>query len=371
MKMLKKAKKYQFVFYKRVKKLYKRIVRFVKIKKCDFKQKFIILSLKSIPIETKILSCYYRLKLEVKSCYLAYKSLITTSSILLQMTYLFIVFFISLVIFHCSQKYADYQSILYTLLGAVLSMYVTVIFTVGSHLLKAVRYLTLMHQDITSMLNCTDAVFVNFFSYPLRDEFCVRGDNIIYIRPMKAGGGYDEDELINYTDIINNLSYSDFCKYLDEKRTRFLMNQLKNQSFSFNNTYLTVLHRQDLIDKKCFLLFSQFHQSLMAFLYKDSFRWEDEQIKYSLYLIFQILIYKMSMSIIILQKELSKYEKYINYISKQPEINRQHYTNYMNQKVERLKNNYIDKLSLVSNTPKKEWDLMFKEELKSVQEEQA
>ncbi len=366
MKIGKKIRKYRLLFCKKAKKLYYRGVSYIKIKYCNIKHKFLMHFLKTIPIEAKFLNGYYSIIFKIKSYYLAYTSLITITSFLYQVIYLLIVFFVSFIIFRYSEKYDDYQSILYTLLGAVLSMYVTLLFAIGSNLLKAIKYLTLTQQDIVSMLNCVDAVFKNFMFYPLRDEFCVRGDNIIYITPMKAGGGYDEDELINYTNIISNLSYSDFCNYLDEQKTRFLMKQLKLQSFTFNNTYSTILHRQDLINKNCFLLFSQFYQSLMSFLYQDNFEWRDEQIKNGLYLTFKILVYKMNMSIIILQKELPKYEKYINYIAKQPEINRQNLANYMNKKMERFRKRYINLLASISNSPKNEWDIMFKEILKSM-----
>lgn len=369
MKIGKKIRTYRLLFYKKVKKLYCKGTSYIKIKHCNVKHKFLIHSLKVIPIEAKILNSYYNIIFKTKSCYLAYKSLITIASFLYQTIYLLIVFFISFIIFDYSQKYEDYQSILYTLLGAVLSMYVTLLFAVGSNLLKAIKYLTLTQQDIVSMLNCVDAVFKNFMLYPLSDEFCVRGDSIIYVTPMKAGGGYDENQLINYTNIINNLSYNDFCNYLDEQKTRFLMKQLKLQSFTFNNTYSTILHRQNLINKNCFLLFSQFYQSLMSFLYQDNFEWKDEQIKNGLYLTFKILIYKMNMSIIILQKELPKYEKYINYIAKQPERNRQKLANYMNKRVERFRKKYLSLLVSISNSPKNEWDKMFKEMLKSINKE--
>lgn len=359
-----KIRKRILIGCKKIKNNCLKIVRLIKIKYYAFEYYLLTIFLKSIPLTAKVVQQFNNLIFNCKKFYLSLINLVTVKVILLQIVYFGGVCFISYAIFRLSEKHTGLISILYTLLGAVWSMYVTYVFTVVSHLLKAIRYLSLSYQDIASMQGCLDAVFKNFMSYPLNDDFCKKGDDILYISPMKAGGGYDELKLIEYTNIINNISYADFCKYLDEKTTRFLISQLKSQSFIFNNTYSTILHRQDLIDKDCFLLFSQFYQFLMEFIYMDYFLWKDEQIKQGLYVKFKALIYKMNMSIIILQREVQKFKRFVNYNAHQPEKNKIKLVNYLNNKMEKYKKMHFELLTKVSKLPKNYRDKAFEEMLK-------
>lgn len=359
-----KIRKRTLMGCKKIKNNCLRIVRLIKIKYYAFEHYLLTIFLKSIPLTAKVVQQFNNFVFNYKKFYLSLTYLITVKTILLQIFYFGVVCFISYAIFKLSEKHIDLISILYTLLGAVWSMYVTYVFTVFSHLLKAIRYLSLTYQDIASMQGCIDAVFKNFMSYPLNNDFCKRGEDIIYISPMKAGGGYDELKLMEYTNIINNLSYADFCKYLDEKTTRGLMGQLNSQSFIFNNTYSTILHRQDLIDKDCFLLFSQFYQFLMEFIYMDYFLWKDEQIKQGLYIKFRALIYKMNMSIIILKREVQKFKRFVDYNAHQPKEDKIKLVNYFNNKMEKYKKMHFKLLKKVSKLPKSYWNKAFEEMLK-------
>jgi hypothetical protein len=359
-----KIRKRILIGFKKIKNNCLKIVRLIKIKYYAFEHYLLTVFLKSIPLTAKFVQQFNNFIFSRKKVYLSLMCLVTVKAILLQIVYLGIVCFISYAIFKLSEKHTDLISILYTLLGAILSMYVTYVFTVISHLLKAIKYQSLSYQDIASMQGCIDAVFKSFMSYPLNDDFCKRGENIIYIAPMKAGGGYDELKLIEYTNIINNISYDDFYKYFDERTTRFLISQLKSQSFIFNNTYSTILHRQDLIDKDCFLLFSQFYQLLMEFIYMDYFLWKDEQIKQGLYVKFKALIYKINMSIIVLQREMRKFKRFVDYNAHQPEKDRIKLVNYLNNKMEKYKKMHFKLLRKVSKLPKSYWNKAFEEMLK-------
>lgn len=238
--------------------------------------------------------------------------------------------------------------------GFVLGIYGTYAYENTTKLFKEIIFLNLTIPCINSIYGMANSVFQSFFNHPLDDDICKKGDDIIYIAPCKSGGGYDEKLMIKYTNMIENIDFDTFSLHFQENKTRVLIQELKNNSFYFDNAYSTIQHRQDSIDNNLFIVYSQFYQELNGFLYLNSFNWQDTQIKYKLFMQLKILIYKNNMTLLLAQKELSKLEKYLEYASSiNSKMKQKHIED--KEKIQELIDEIFDHLTkLISNFSKKE-----------------
>ena len=210
---------------------------------------------------------------------------------------------------------------LYAGLGFIFSLYATYLYEKAVKLHEEVSYLPITSQIISSIYGVTEAIFMSFFNHPLDDAICKKGDNIIYVSPCNAGGGYDEAKMVQYTRFIDNISFDDFWAHFRQLNTRHLIKTLKEQSPYFNNAYTLVLNRKDSIDVNLFMLFTQFYQALNTFMFLDLLKWEDLQVKTDIFIKTKLLINKTDCTLLLAQREIQKIKPYTEYIASKPANN--------------------------------------------------
>lgn len=210
------------------------------------------------------------------------------------------------------------SAFMYAGLGFLFSLYATYVYEKAVKLNEEISYLPLTSQIVSSIYGITDATFLSFFEHPLDDTICKKGDNIIYINPCKAGGGYDEIRMMEYNRMMDSLGLDAFWKHFRPLQTRHLIKSLKEQSIYFNNTYSLVLNRKDSINKNLFILFTQFYQALNTFMFLDLLKWEDPQIKANVFIKTKLLINKTNCVLLLAQREMQKIRAYTEYIAYEP-----------------------------------------------------
>lgn len=249
---------------------------------------------------------------------LALKYKCTISGIIKHLFIFCLVFCISYTIFSRKDIESQLTTSLYAVLGFVFSLYATYLYEKIINLCDEFRHLPLLPQILSSIYGMSSAVYKSFFTHPLDDKICKKGQNIIYVHPCKAGGGFDENLMMTYTNWVSNIDITLFYKHFRPEQTRELIKHLKDQSFYFNNTYSLVLAQKNYLNQNLFIIFSQFYEALNAFMYLDLFKWEDSQIKENIFMAVKILIYRTNITILSAQKELKKIEQYTNYIASAP-----------------------------------------------------
>ena len=247
----------------------------------------------------------------LKAFLLKIQYIFSLKSLLINFLVFFIVASLSYLIFLKSTEYNS--SLLYTVLGFIFSLFATHVYETIQGIYRKIIYINLTAPCISSIYGMSNSVFQSFFHHPLDDNICKKNNKMIYVTPCKVGGGHDEIKMLEYTNFVNNMTNETFDAHFQESKTRYLIKLLKDNSMYFNNTYNTILHQQDYLDKNLFIIYSQFYQELNGFMYLDAFKWQDSQIRNQLFKQIKVLIYKNNMTLLLAEKELTKIEKYTKY----------------------------------------------------------
>lgn len=304
----------------KIKKIKKKIKLFSKRVIVQCKKWYIILYGSFLYKRIKCFDVYIDIKHKAQMLYIyiqkfiyAFKYKFSLRGFIENIFYAAIVSLVSYFVFSkaSSQNSAFWQ----TCLGFILGIYGTYVYENLKKLVQEIKYLNLTIPCINNIYGMANSVFHSFFNHPLDDAICKRGNKIIYVSPCKAGGGYDEQLMSEYTNMMENMDFDTFWSHFRKQKTRVLIQDLKKNFSYFNNTYSTILHRQDSLDENLFIVFSQFYQELNGFLYLDTFQWQDTQVQYLLFRQIKVLIYKNNMTLLLAQKELSKVKMYLKYAS--------------------------------------------------------
>jgi len=259
---------------------------------------------------------------KIKSFLLALKMIYIPQKIIREfILHLIFLILTILLLFHGIKTSEGLSNLLFTLSGAVISIWITIIFNTLNEVSTKLRLLKTIYVLNAGQFQCLREVYLNFIdSFPFTDNLFRKDKDIIYISPIITTNFLDEKKLKEFLKYFKSLDQKVLMENFDKQKTRQLIHQINKDLQWLNNLHSSSLNFHELQDEKLFCLFDQFFNSLQAFIHYDKYKWEDGQILEGLIISLKILLSKMGATIITIQKILPKYEEYIKYVSNPPKL---------------------------------------------------
>lgn len=258
----------------------------------------------------------------LKRFLLAYKSIFSIKRALCHSFLMLIVFFSIIGTFSLSYSFSKYQNIFYTILGAVLSLYMGYAVSKIKDLCDQIDLMPLTVELIsTNVLGCLYSIYEKtIIFYPFDDKLCQNKNEIIYVAPITEKSSFDEEKLQKYINFLGRVSEETLYKHFDRENTKCLIKSINDLSFRLDFSYNSLIQYNKFIENKdIFILFYQIFDSIQMLINLGKKNWDFEMEK-KIIVLLQFILFRISCCIILAQRENKKYNEYIKYISHSDEV---------------------------------------------------
>lgn len=216
-------------------------------------------------------------------------------------------------LFYVGQLYEIYSNLCYCIAGSLISIILSIIFEIRNKCKNNKEALVSHIYLLKDSYNILREIYMDFFSHPLDDDICKKSkNNIIYVNPITRGLYLDLNKLHDYRNFINEIDENTFNKHFREKETRFLIERLKLKTGWLTSLQITALSIKDNVDKVYLGTLLQFIGSIWNLININDYNWYDSQIKSSIFTSMKIIIPLHCMLLEMLQKQLIKYDEFLN-----------------------------------------------------------
>lgn len=253
----------------------------------------------------------------LKKFLLAYKTIFSFKRALWHSFLMFIVLFSVIGTFSLSYSFSNYQNIFYTILGAILSLYIGYAVSKINDLCEQINLMPLTVELIsTNVLGCLYSIYEKtIIFYPFDDELCRNKSEIIYVSPITENSSYDEEKLQKYINFLGGVSEKILYKHFDRKNTKCLIEAISDLSSRLDFSYNSLIQYNKFIDNKnIFILFYQIFDSIQILFNFEKKNW-DLEMERKIISLLRFALFRISCCIMLAQRENKKYDKYVKYIS--------------------------------------------------------
>jgi hypothetical protein len=238
---------------------------------------------------------------------------------------LFGLFLFFLILFHvvCSTN-DKFNSIWLMLDGAIISIWFTNFMELINSIKSCARNLNRTFTTLSTMLQVLSSLYEMFVGvFPYNDELFKQGEDIIYITPYGHGGGValqkeSAEIFINY---FQTLTPEQLIKSYNEENAKQMALFLSKQRESIRTAHSFITTSKDFIPNYIIDLFEQVYSLVDKIVnFHEMYKKLDSQLRMQSSSLYSVYIYKLPVTILILQDEQTLYKEYINHISHPPKI---------------------------------------------------
>ena len=238
---------------------------------------------------------------------------------------LFLLFIFVLILFnivyHSNNKFND---ILLMLEGAIISIWITNFIELINSIKSYAKNLNRSFTTLSTMLQTLSSLYELLVGiFPYKDELFKQGEDIIYITPYGHGGEIvlqreSAEVFINY---FQSLTPEQLINAYNKENANLLVLFLIKQRESIRTAHSFISTSKDFIPNYIIDLFEQVYSLVDKIInFHQMYKNIDFQLKKQSSTLYSAYIYKLSVTIIILQEEQLLYKKFINHISHPPKI---------------------------------------------------
>jgi len=217
----------------------------------------------------------------------------------------------------------------YVFAGAILSLWATYTFDLLRKLNARKEILNILYMTLGSQYNILKSIYESLFIYfPYNDNLFRQDQTIIYISPINAEGSQewmDERKAIRFVEYFAGLRDSgQLNSQFNEEKARQFITLLEKDLNLLEVLNANAINLSEFQDTKYLDFFNQTSNSI-SFLISYSAKyqnWNDPQIRESIILQINFLIYKLVYTIIKVQRLIPEYNKYIKHIATPPKLKR-------------------------------------------------
>ncbi len=239
----------------------------------------------------------------------------------------FILLFLSLSIIFIAHKIGndDYKSTLYMIDGAIISIWITHITSIVVSINRLIENLENSYTavaDIRQLLATHYELLIPFFPY--KDNLFKRGDDILYITPVRTGvdDNYLNEELAKtFLTYLGELDLKTLYTSFDTAATKNLIMYISNHQINRQMTQNTVISSKEYMSNVLNSLFQQVLScinKIIAFNLQYPIWDTDKELSPQMSMFCYIYILKLTNCIIFAQREFALYDRYIKHISHPP-----------------------------------------------------
>lgn len=217
-----------------------------------------------------------------------------------------------------------FNSILLMLDGAIISIWITNFTELINSIKSYVQNLNRTFTTLSTMLQVLSSSYELFVGiFPYNDELFKKGDDIIYITPYGHGGGVvlqkeSAEVFINY---FQSLTPEQLIKAYNEENAKHMALFLSEQRESIRTAHSFITTSKDFIPNYIIDLFEQVYSLVDKIVnFHQMYKNLDFQLRMQSSSLYSAFIYKLSVTIMILQDEQLLYKEFINHISHPPKI---------------------------------------------------
>ena len=245
-----------------------------------------------------------------------FRTLISLKAFLWHLFLFLLILFSVVGVLFLSKEFSAYQNVFYTVLGAFLGLYMSYIISKLQVLCEQIELMPLTVELIsTGVLGGLFNIYEETIAfYPFDDRLCKNKSDIIYVSPVSTTIYFDEKKLQKYINFLGGTSDQIFYEHFRPLETKNLIDRFKLLSTRLNSTYTSLIQYNKFVKKDIFILFYQVVDMVQILPHFQNKKW-DSETKKKIILAVRNMLFKMSCCIMLAQKEIKKYDKYVNYIA--------------------------------------------------------
>lgn len=238
---------------------------------------------------------------------------------------LFLLFIFIIIIFYVTYCTNDkFNNILLMLDGAIISIWITHLIDIINSIRSYAKKLNRTFTTLSTMLQVLSSLyelFVGFFPY--NDDLFKKGEDIIYITPYGHGSDIvlQKESASLFINYFQTLTEEQLINTYNEDNVRKLLSYLISKQEHLRTAHSLMTVSIDYIPDYIIDLFEQVYSLVDKIVdFHQMYKNMDMQLKKQSSSLYSVYIYKLPVTILILQDEQFLYKEYIKHISHPPKI---------------------------------------------------
>ena len=238
---------------------------------------------------------------------------------------LFLLFIFTIIVLYVISCTNDrYNNILLMLNGAIISIWITHLIDIINSIRSYAKNLNRTFTTLSTMLQVLSSLyelFVGFFPY--NDDLFKKGKDIIYITPYGHGNDIvlQKESASLFINYFQTLTQEQLINTYNEDNARRMASYLMNKKEHLHTAHSFMTVSIDYIPDYIIDLFEQVYSLVDKIVdFHQMYKNMDMQLKKQSSSLYSAYIYKLPVTILILQDEQFLYKEYITHISHPPKI---------------------------------------------------